>query len=107
MFLGDNYKLKILPDSIWDLKHLEVLDLNQIELEYIPKKIENLKSLKHLYLNYLAPEKCPLSIEKLKNLEVFQFNYLDEKCPKDVLEMVEVLKNRGVQVTTTDDLRIF
>lgn len=63
--------LKKLPSSVYNLEHLEVLDLfaTDLSMTELPIKIDQLINLKELYVPE-SLEKLPSSIYNLKNLEV-------------------------------------
>ena len=71
-------KLKMLPDSVGDLKHLEYLNVSDNELEEMPETIGRLKNLKILDVNFNKLLKLPDSIGELTNLEELLFNNLME-----------------------------
>ena len=59
-----------LPDEIWALRELEILDLRGLKLKTLPAEIANLKQLKELYLFNNKLEELPTEIGELQNLEV-------------------------------------
>lgn len=60
----------ILPDFLWNLKSLEILELCENNLTTIPKSIGKLKNFRELYLYENYMENFPKhTIEKLKKLK--------------------------------------
>lgn len=54
-----NYQLTEIPEEIFNLEHLEILDLTGNIVRNISKKIVNLPRLKSLNLSYNQLEKIP------------------------------------------------
>eukprot|EP00253_Pinus_taeda_P009811 PITA_09811 len=70
-----NTGLKLLPKSLWQLKQLEYLDLNHIQIEYVDSGIGNLSNLQFLYLNGCKRLKSlPCEMRDLKNLKFLDLN---------------------------------
>lgn len=66
--------IKALPTSLWQLIHLEFLNLSWTEIEDIPEDISNLSSLQFLYLGYCRNLKSLPS--QLGDLENMKYLYL-------------------------------
>ncbi len=99
----DKVCLKVLPDSVGNLKNLRILDLSDNNLETLPNSIGDLTNLEELYLssNYRF-SKLPGSIGNLKNLEVLDLRrtYL-EGLP----ESIENLTNlKDISFSKTDNV---
>lgn len=85
-----------LPETIGQLKNLEVLDLNQVELYRLPESIGELTALKELHLANNQLYELPKSFAQLQNLEVLDisFNCFGE-FPMEVLACKK-LKNLNI-----------
>ena len=83
----DSCGLKKIPDSIFELEHLEALSLIGNELSHIPDEIGKLVSLERFYLKYNYIKELPDSMIKLKNLRflILSNNQL-KSVPKFILE---------------------
>ncbi|GAG62339.1 unnamed protein product [marine sediment metagenome] len=83
----DSCGLKKIPDSIFELKHLEVLSLIGNELSHIPDEMRNLLSLERLYLKYNYIKELPDSMRNLKNLRfLIMSNNQLRSVPKFILD---------------------
>ena len=85
--LRDN-QIKVIPDSIGNLKSLEYLDLRENQIELIPESIGLNVSLKVLWLSNNKIKNIPGSIGSLKLLEVLDLenNYIQE-IPETLSEL--------------------
>lgn len=82
-----NSKLVFIPKSIGELSNLISLDLNGNNLKYIPNELEGLKRLKELDLSENLISRIPDSIGELNNLEILdlfenQIEYFPEPIQK-------------------------
>lgn len=68
-------QLQALPESVSNLKSLEILTLCSNQLSTLPKSISNLSSLRELFLysNFLST--LPESIGNLKSLQVLDISH--------------------------------
>ena len=66
---------KNLPEKLWMLKDLEMLDLSSTTIKELPSSIELLEDLKMLDLSSIAIEVLPLSIERLTNLIILNLRH--------------------------------
>ncbi len=80
-------KLIDIPNELWTLKNLEVLNLVNNGLIKLPEEIGSLNSLKELYIGGNKIKTIPKSIENLKNLV---YLYLLED---DLIEIPEEIGN--------------
>ena len=69
-----NNQIKVIPDAIKNLTHLEYLDFNMNQIEGIPSNIGNLTNLRYLLLSYNQIEIVPNSIGNLTNLKSLILN---------------------------------
>ena len=113
--------LKNLPESIGNLKKLQILDLNENELSYLPKSIKNLEKLRGLNLSNNNFEKLPKLIgsfewlivlrlydNKLKSLPEsivnLKLKHLDIRknpitaLPKSIKQWIKDLKDKGCKI---------
>lgn len=98
LVLTENVDLTNLSPTIWDLKNLEYLDLNLTDIKYIPDDIGNLTNLKVLGLE-LSLKTLPLTLRNLDKLEVIELSFYHyEDFTENILEMLEEMKERGVDV---------
>jgi len=79
-----NYSLSSLPESVWDLKALEVLGLGGNKFSNISKRINELPNLKYLFLENNTFTKIPKYIWSLTQLQVLGLggNNFKEISPK-------------------------
>jgi len=98
LYLGQNNQLKKLPDTLWNLKNLEVLDLDTSPIERIPDMIENLHKLVMLDLVGTKVNELPLTIMNLKNLTKLSINYNPPYYSKEELKLLDDLERRGVEI---------
>lgn len=75
LFIVSN-QLNSLPESIGDLKQLQILDLRQNKLSSLPESTKNLQKLQELDLRYNQFKAIPSAIQNL-NLKQY-FLKLDE-----------------------------
>jgi internalin A len=61
-----------IPEEVFELEHLQHLDLRNNRIVFIPKEIAKLKKLKGLYLNNNKLKELPDEITDLKNLQVLK-----------------------------------
>jgi len=96
--------LDSIPDSLFELKDLTQLGLEEICVDKIPEKISNLKSLEELRVNSNDNYniKIPKQIADLSNLKKLdlEHNYYDE-IPKEIfglknLEYLSLAQNFGI-----------
>lgn len=82
-------KCKLLPNSITNLKNLEVLLLSVRGLEELPSGIKKLNKLKKLSLQWSNIQILPDDIGKLENLEVImlEHNSYDIKLPLSIVNL--------------------
>jgi hypothetical protein len=82
--MENNYLLSSLPDSVWDLKPLEVLGLGGNKFTTISKRITELPNLKYLFLENNIFTEIPEHIWHLTQLEVLSIggNEIKELSPK-------------------------
>ncbi len=87
-----NYSdIKIIPESIGNLKFLRFLDLSSNQLKTIPKTIGDLASLKVLKLGYNELSNLPPSIKNLKNLtQLFLEGNNFKKLPEIIKYLTEL-----------------
>lgn len=71
----DSCRLRMIPDSIYDLSNLKILSLNANLISRIPDGIKNLYSLEELHLKYNNIEKLPNSMKTLRELRVIDLSY--------------------------------
>jgi internalin A len=86
-------RLSELSESIGNLQHLQVLDLNENNLSSLPESIGNLQNLKELYLFNNNLSSLPESIGNLQNLEVLS---LDNNKLSSLPESISNLQNLKV-----------
>ncbi|KAL8090596.1 hypothetical protein AgCh_039879 [Apium graveolens] len=70
-----NSKLESLPDSIRNLRELEVLDIGYCRLEVLPSEFGNIESLKELNAEGLMVSKLPDSIGRLSKLVALRLSH--------------------------------
>ena len=63
-------RLKSLPNELFNLTQLEILELNNNALDEIPSEVAKLKNLRVLNLNINSLKKLPKDIINLKKLKV-------------------------------------
>ncbi len=71
----DSQKLTQIPDEVFELTHLKVLDLSDNQLSTLPESISNLSNLSELYLSKNQLRSLP---ESLGNLTSLNSLYLSE-----------------------------
>ncbi len=77
-----------IPDEVFDLKHLEHLDIRENELSCLPDKISNLKQLQSLDARYNLLKDLPDSFSGLEYLEkLYLGNNSFSSIPSIVSEM--------------------
>ena len=67
--------ITVLPASLGNLQHLEVLDISSNEIEELPSTIENLRRLKFLKADHNKFWSIPASISALDSLELIDFAF--------------------------------
>ncbi|KAK6190159.1 hypothetical protein SNE40_002085 [Patella caerulea] len=72
-YVSKNF-LQNVPDTIYNLKHLRVIDLSHNLIMKIPDDLGQLRSLTFLKLNNNLFEKVPVAIGKLSNLETLDMS---------------------------------
>jgi len=80
-----NCQLSYIPESLYDMKSINILNLNKNQIKYISPKIKNLTNITDLYLSFNFIEIIPDEIGeciKLKNLCIS--NNLIENIPKTI-----------------------
>ena len=82
--MENNFSLSSLPESVWELKKLEVLGLGGNNFSSISEKITELPNLKYLFLENNKFTKIPKHIWTLTQLEVLGLggNNFKEISPK-------------------------
>lgn len=83
-------QLNALPNEIWALKNLEVLNFVNCGLNELSTKIGSLISLKELYIGGNQLTVIPKSIEKLNNLQIL---YILEDNLFSIPEVIGNLRN--------------
>ncbi|XP_039162957.1 disease resistance protein RPV1-like [Eucalyptus grandis] len=89
--------LKKIPDSIWNLESLVVLNLSHTHIAELPKSLGNLKNLKILRMRGSSIRSIPSAIgmlEKLKEIDAEFCQCLEGTIPEDIgrLSSLEILK---------------
>jgi len=79
--------LPSIPESIGNLKNIEILNLSNNKITSVPESIGNLETLRILNLNDNDLTSLPDKIGNLKNLEEFYFTY------NDITRLPESFKN--------------
>ncbi|TXE07835.1 hypothetical protein ES711_10410 [Gelidibacter salicanalis] len=64
--------LTFLPEVIFDLKHLKILDISDNSIQHLPEKIGRLINLEELHLSGNPIDPNELNIDKLSNLKVLK-----------------------------------
>ncbi|KAJ9552402.1 hypothetical protein OSB04_016447 [Centaurea solstitialis] len=100
--------IKLLPDSIYMLKHLKCLNLNSCWLlEKLPEDLGRLQCLEKLTLTWTQIKHLPDSICMLKHLKNLTLDYcmLLEKLPEDLgrLECLEELNLTSTEIKHLPD----
>ncbi|MBS9783386.1 MAG: hypothetical protein KGV46_02410 [Pasteurella sp.] len=93
--LGYEYfenKLAYLPDTIGNLSNLQELTIQSSELQELPETIGDLRALKKLYLKCSKLKKIPNSISKLQNLEEVHIEIESNTLPEGVFYISGVNK---------------
>ncbi len=89
-------RLKFLPNELFNLAQLEILELNNNALEALPSEIGNLVNVKVLNLNINSLQGLPQEIVNLKKLEMINIKnnkYLE--LDEDQISWLVRLKNNG------------
>lgn len=91
-FVFDGGSLTKLPDSIIQLKMLEILDLGYQQLKSLPNEIGNLTNLKRLLLHW-NPElkEIPESVSRLKKIVYLTISYTPKLNLKKTLRIISQL----------------
>lgn len=71
----DKNEIQKLPNEIFSLKKLEILDLGQNKIQKIPPEINELKALKVLNLRGNPIQKLPEEVCLLENLEILDIGF--------------------------------
>lgn len=102
--IGD-YELATLPESISNLKSLQILSLARNSLKTLPESIGELKSLKTLYLKTQRLFTLPESIGNLQSLQTLVVNYRLKTLPESIgnLKSLQKLSLGGNSLTTLPD----
>lgn len=99
-------KLHSIPKSIGKLSHLQILDLDGNNLIFIPKEIGELKELKELILSENGIKRLPDSIGECNNLENLDlFSNQIEFLPKSIAKLKN-LKELSITLTDIDEFPI-
>ena len=89
----DDQKLTQIPDTVFELTHLQKLDLSDNQLTEIPKSISNLSNLTKLGLDDNQLMKIPESIGNLSNLTRLNLNYNQlTKIPESINNLSNLMR---------------
>ncbi|PRQ38871.1 putative P-loop containing nucleoside triphosphate hydrolase, leucine-rich repeat domain, L [Rosa chinensis] len=81
---------EVLSDLGYSESDLGYSDLSDRKIEALPKSIGKLKHLRYLDLSDIKIEALPKSIGKLYNLQTLRLPWLLEKCPKEILNLINL-----------------
>jgi Leucine-rich repeat (LRR) protein/GTPase SAR1 family protein len=81
--------LTTIPEEVFELEHLQHLDLKNNRLVYLPRDVSRLKELKGLYLNHNRLKELPDEITSLPHTQVLK---LDGNRLKKLPESIDRLK---------------
>ena len=106
-----NHQIKIIPESIGQLRNLQQLWLSYNQIKKIPESIGQLNNLQQLWLCKNQIEEIPESIGQLKNLQQLWLSGNQiKKIPESIGQLVnlqelwlndnQIKKNSGISRTT-------
>ncbi len=97
LYLANN-DLTFLPDAIFKLKNLELLDLDSNNIKNIPEKINKLENLRDLYIAMNIDTSLPQTLISLKNLKRLCILSDPPYYSEEIMNMLSKLEGRGVQI---------
>jgi len=100
--ISKNFNIRYLPEALWTLKTLRVLEMRWIDLEELSESIGNLTDLEILDLTYNWIQYLPESIGKLINLRTL---ILFANNLRDIPRSIQNLRHLGTLELTKNLLR--
>ncbi len=91
----DRCELKIIPESIGNLNHLEFLNFYSNKIEKLPESIGTLENLRVLKIGYNLFKKIPENFKNLVNLEYLDFSGLKLGFLPEWISLCKNLSNLG------------